>query len=200
MQWRAPRGRRAARVQDSHRGQSTTNGRRDADRNLQSRPLHHAIIQQSRYDHSASCPPIEASASRATACSGTSCSIPKPANIRQSRPRIGMASCSLRRPASYINDKTTETPASGMAARIAASLSVAMSVTLRVVSVCVNGADAVPPAAKRSNCMASGSLRARPAVAPTARETNIRLVSSLQTQHTRFARSIHAECPTSGDN
>ena len=37
---------------DSRRGQSTPKGRRDADRNLQRRPLNHATIQQSRCDQS----------------------------------------------------------------------------------------------------------------------------------------------------
>jgi hypothetical protein len=37
--------------QDSHRGQLTTAGPREADRNLQRRPLHHATIQQSGYDY-----------------------------------------------------------------------------------------------------------------------------------------------------
>lgn len=139
MQWRAPRGRRAVRVE----GQSprTTDNERPPhpDRNLQRRPLHHAIIQQFRYDHSSIVSADRSERVERNRLFRASCSIPKPANIRQSRPRIGMASCSLRRPASYINDKTTGIPAYGMAARIAASLSVTMSVTLRVVSVRING-------------------------------------------------------------
>jgi hypothetical protein len=68
--------------QDSHRGQPTTKGRREADRNLQRRPLHHAIIQQSRYDHSSIVSADRSERVERDRSSGTSCSIPKPVSGR----------------------------------------------------------------------------------------------------------------------
>jgi hypothetical protein len=108
--------------------------------------------------------------------------MPKPAKSWQSRPRIGTAAGSRRRPASWISAKTSGMPASGMAARISASLSAAGSAALRGGSGFGDGAGARPPAAKRSHCMASHSPRARRAAA-LARATKIRRVAIFRGSH-----------------